>query len=239
LQGYESKVIQRSKYDKFGIYRFYKDYVSTVTSEEAFLKYSFEEAKSADIIHIHAIEQILLKLRTKFEKPRKTIILHYHGTDIRGSKKRKLPHRSWISDMLIRSRYTYRRLRKNELLEKRIRSKAQMLADFVIISTPDLRQYLEKSVTGIYLPNPVDIDHFKPDNKIIAESNNSHLNQNKKEALTIDNEILNIKQALDYLKYNNINLNVEVHDRMKCPIMHSDMPNFPKGYKSICRCQIC
>jgi hypothetical protein len=106
-----------------------------------------------------------------------------------------------------------------------------MLADFVIISTPDLSQYLEKSVTGIYLPNLVDIDHFKPDNKIIAESNNSHLNQNKKEALTIDNEILNIKQALDYLKYNNINLNVEVHDRMKCPIMHSDMPNFPKGYK--------
>ncbi len=37
--------------------------------------------------------------------------------------------------------------------------KARRLADTILVATPDLQQFVRKA---IYLPNPIDTDHFKP-----------------------------------------------------------------------------
>jgi glycosyltransferase involved in cell wall biosynthesis len=217
LQGHEAKVIMIGDHNKYGLIEFYKQYILNVALEE-FTEKCIEKAKSADIIHIHSRIDILLKLRKKFGRSKK-IILHYHGTDIRGLKKQKLPHRSQISDLAIRSIMMYRGLRDKVLFRKRMHINAQRMADTVIVSTPDLLQLVAK---GIYLSNPVDTDHFKPD---------SLLKNEQKEALTIDTEVTDIQLALDYCKMHNISLNIEVYNRIKAPIIYKDMPDFLRRYK--------
>ena len=218
LQGHEAKVIMIANYDKYGISEFYKQYILNTALEE-FTEKCIEEAKSADIIHIHSRIDILIKLRQKFGNSKK-IILHYHGTDIRGLKKQKLPHRSQLSDLAIRSIMMYRRIRDKVMFRKRMHIKAQRMADTVIVSTPDLLHIVAKS---IHLPNPVDTDHFKPD---------SISKNEQKEALTIDTEVTDIQWALDYCKRHNISLNIEVYNRIKNPIIYKDMPEFLRRYKT-------
>jgi hypothetical protein len=218
LQGHEAKVIMIGDHNKYGLIEFYKQYILNVALEE-FTEKCIEKAKSADIIHIHSRIDILLKLRKKFGRSKK-IILHYHGTDIRGLKKQKLPHRSQLSDLAIRSIMMYRRIRDKVLFRKRMHIKAQRMADTVIVSTPDLLQLVAK---GIHLPNPVDTDHFKPD---------SISKNEQKEALTIDTEVTDIQWALDYCKRHNISLNIEVYNRIKNPIIYKDMPEFLRRYKT-------
>ena len=218
LQGHEAKVIMIANYDKYGISEFYKQYILNTALEE-FTEKCIEEAKSADIIHIHSRIDILIKLRQKFGNSKK-IILHYHGTDIRGLKKQKLPHRSQLSDLAIRSIMMYRRIRDKVLFRKQMHIKAQRMADTVIVSTPDLLHIVAKS---IHLPNPVDTDHFKPD---------SISKNEQKEALTIDTEVTDIQWALDYCKRHNISLNIEVYNRIKNPIIYKDMPEFLRRYKT-------
>jgi glycosyltransferase involved in cell wall biosynthesis len=217
LQGHEAKVIMIENYNKYGIFEFYKQYILNVELDE-FTEKCIEKAKSADIIHVHSRIDILLMLRQKFGRSKK-IILHYHGTDIRGLKEQKLPHRSQLSDLAIRSITMYRRIRDKVLFRKRMHINAQRMADTVIVSTPDLLQLVAK---GIHLPNPVDTDHFKPD----PISKNE-----QKEALTIDTEVTDIKWALDYCKRHNISLNIEVYNRIKEPIIYKHMPEFLRRYK--------
>jgi hypothetical protein len=218
LLGHEAKVIMIGNYNKYGINEYYKQYILNAALEE-FTEKCIEKAKSADIIHIHSRIDILLKLRQKFGNSKK-IILHYHGTDIRGLKKQKLPHRSQLSDLAIRSIMMYRRIRDKVLFRKRMHIKAQRMADTVIVSTPDLLQLVAK---GIHLPNPVDTDHFKPD--LISKNE-------QKEALTIDTEVTDIQWALDYCKRHNISLKIEVYNRIKDPIVYKDMPDFLRRYKT-------
>jgi hypothetical protein len=218
LQGHEAKVIMIANYNKYGISEFYKQYILNTALEE-FTEKCIEEAKSADIIHIHSRIDILIKLRQKFGNSKK-IILHYHGTDIRGLKKQKLPHRSQLSDLAIRSIMMYRRIRDKVLFRKQMHIKAQRMADTVIVSTPDLLHIVAKS---IHLPNPVDTDHFKPD---------SISKNEQKEALTIDTEVTDIQWALDYCKRHNISLNIEVYNRIKNPIIYKDMPEFLRRYNT-------
>lgn len=218
LQGHEAKVIMIANYNKYGISEFYKQYILNAALEE-FTEKCIEEAKSADIIHIHSRIDILIKLRQKFGNSKK-IILHYHGTDIRGLKKQKLPHRSQLSDLAIRSIMMYRRIRDKVLFRKQMHIKAQRMADTVIVSTPDLLHIVAKS---IHLPNPVDTDHFKPD---------SISKNEQKEALTIDTEVTDIQWALDYCKRHNISLNIEVYNRIKNPIIYKDMPEFLRRYNT-------
>ncbi|MGZ8887355.1 MAG: hypothetical protein ACXW1A_03745, partial [Nitrososphaeraceae archaeon] len=78
----KSKVLSSNKIDKYGILKFYKDYVDLVDRSN-FVEYCLSEAKNADIIHIHSVEQLVIKIRKAFGNSKK-IILHYHGTDIRG-----------------------------------------------------------------------------------------------------------------------------------------------------------
>lgn len=227
-QGCESKVIKLDKYDKFGFYKFYKDYVDIVTSEELFYNSILEEAKKADVIHIHSKVELVPYLRNKFGKSKK-IVLHYHGTDIRGLRNQKLPHRSRISDTAIRLIYLYRRIRNTILLKKRIHSKVQSLSDLIIVSTPDLLQYLSTKgrMRRIYLPNPVDSDLFNPSIIPSLNSNENH----QAEAVTMDTEVTNMAWVNNYLKANNINFNIDVYDRIKYPLMYSELPGFLRRYK--------
>src|SRR5215210_9528380 len=84
LNGIESKVLSSNKNDKFGILKFYKDYVKVVEPLN-FTEYCISEAREADIIHIHSMEELVIKMRKTFGNSKK-IILHYHGTDLRGLK---------------------------------------------------------------------------------------------------------------------------------------------------------
>ena len=217
LQGHEAKVIMVSDQDKYGIYKFYEEYISKFTFEE-FVEKCLEEAQLADVIHIHSRVDILFKLRRKFGRSKK-IILHYHGTDIRRPYRPEIqvPLRLRLSNIVLKSRTMAKTLRR-----KRFHVQAQRLADVVIVSTPDLLQLISKC---IYLPNPIDTDHFKPD--IIPSKNGQ-----KKKALTIVTEVTIVKErAPDYCKKHNISLDIEVHDRTKDPIMYADMPDFLKKYK--------
>jgi glycosyltransferase involved in cell wall biosynthesis len=227
-QGHKSKVVKLDKYDKFGFYKFYKDYVIITTSEELFFNSILEEAKKADIIHVHSKVELVPYLRNKYGKSKK-IVLHYHGTDIRGLKNQKLPHRSRISDTAIRLIYLYRRIRNAVLLKKRIHSKVQSLSDLIIVSTPDLLQYVsaKRGIKKIYLPNPVDSDLFNPG--IIPSVNSSDSLQ--ADAVTMDTEVTNMSWVQNYLKKNNINFDIDVYDRIKHPLMYSELPRFLKRYK--------
>ena len=128
-QGRKSKVVKLDKYDKFGFYKFYKDYVIITTSEELFFNSILEESKKADIIHVHSKVELVPYLRNKYGKSKK-IVLHYHGTDIRGLKNQKLPHRSRISDTAIRLIYLYRRIRNAVLLKKKDTFKGSIFVRF-------------------------------------------------------------------------------------------------------------
>src|SRR5918994_4006298 len=85
--GIESKVLSSNsilityKFDKSGILKYYKDYVDIVEGIN-FVDYCIFEAKDVDVIHIHSMEELVIKMRKRFGNSKK-IILHYHGTDIR------------------------------------------------------------------------------------------------------------------------------------------------------------
>jgi hypothetical protein len=208
LQGHESKVIWNIDVgDKYGIYDFYKDFVINVTRNEI-TERCMQEGESADIIHVHGYIDILIKLRKKFKS--KKIVLHYHGTDIRGLNKQQLPHRSLLSDAVIKTKILYRKLIGHR--------KAQRLADAVCVSTLDLLSLVQR---GIYIPIPIDTDHFT-----------SFTKGEPKDALTINSEVTDIQRAIDYCKKNNINLNIEVYDRTKDPIMYAEMPGFMRQYRT-------
>ena len=129
IPGCESRVIKLDKYDKFGFYEFYREFVTLVTSEEQFLNSVLEEAKSVDVIHVHSRVELIPKLRKTFGKSKK-IVLHYHGTDIRGIGKQKLPHRSRQSDAAIRLIFMYRRVKGIVLLKKKNTSKGSITIGF-------------------------------------------------------------------------------------------------------------
>jgi hypothetical protein len=209
MQGHDAKVIwNKDVVDKYGIYDFYKDYLINVTYGK-FTETCIEEGETADVIHVHGYIDILFALRKEFHRQKK-IILHYHGTDIRGLKKQQLPHRSLLSDTMIKLKMFYR----NKIGHVR----AQKLADAVCVSTPDLLPLVR---SGIHIPIPIDTEHFSPKNDSKGEL---------KDAFTINSEVTNIQRALGLCKKNQINLNIEVIDRTKNPILYADIPDFIRGY---------
>ena len=218
LNGHDSKAIIVREYDRYGIGKFYNWYVINATLDD-FDQKSVDEAYTADILHIHSRSDMVFKMRQKYGNSKK-IILQFHGTDIRGIKRQKLPHRSKLSDLAVRGIFTYRRVRDSILIKKRIHSKAQLLADAVIVSTPDLLPLVSNAT---FLPNPIDTDHFTPD-KISSPS------LEKPRALTMDTEATDIQLTLSYCKKHNLNLDIDVYNRIREPIMYGDMPAFLKKY---------
>jgi hypothetical protein len=211
MQGHEARVIwNKDVVDKYGIYDFYRDYLINV-SYEKFAQTCFREGESADVIHVHGYIDILFELRKKLQREKK-IILHYHGTDIRGLKKQELPHRSLLSDMAIKLKMLYRK--------KIGHARAQNMADAVCVSTPDLLPLVRN---GIHIPIPIDTQHFSPKSNPDGEL---------KEAFTINSEVTNIQRALDLCQKNQVNLNIEVIDRTKNPIIYANIPDFIRRYRT-------
>lgn len=211
MQGHDAKVIwNKDVADKYGIYNFYKDYLINVTYGK-FTETCLKEGETADVIHVHGYIDILFELRKKLQRQKK-IILHYHGTDIRGLKKQELPHRSLLSDTAIRLKMLYRK--------KIGHIRAQKLADAVCVSTPDLLPLVR---SGIHIPIPIDTEHFSPKNNSKGKL---------KDSFTINSEVTNIQRALDLCKKNQINLDIEVIDRTKNPILYANIPDFIRGYRT-------
>lgn len=212
INGNESKVIRVQNADKYGIDEYYKEFGLFITSEELVYK-SIEEARRADVIHIHSLPEMVTNIRNVYKKS-KVIILHYHGTDIRGFSKEDNSQTSNLRNIL-RPKNIVRKIRK-----RRLHIKAQRLADRVIVSTPDLIQLVKGS---IFLPNPIDTDHFN--NKIAKERSVGVY-----KGLFVNSEVTDIKLAMNYCKRKKINLNIDIYDRTKNPICYKDIPNFLKKY---------
>jgi len=217
VAGHDAKVIWGDHVvDKYGIYNFYKDYMKLYPNSD-FTNKLINECIDADIIHVHANIYALIKLRKALGSNKK-IILHYHGTDIRGLKKEKIPftHRSLASDAKILSKFIYRKV-----FRKIILSRAHKLADLILMSQIDLSKLVPNSV---YIPIAVDTSHFN--------SSNQDLQNKRKVAVTIKTEVTDMQLVLDHYKKNNMNKNLEVYDRTKQPIMYKDMPSFLKRYET-------
>jgi hypothetical protein len=69
-----SNVLSSNKIDKYGILKFYKDYVDLV-DRAYFVEYCLSEAKSADIIHLHSVDALVYKIRRKYGKKRKSFYI--------------------------------------------------------------------------------------------------------------------------------------------------------------------
>ena len=83
--GYETQIIKRAGFDKFGIFSYYKgkEFKSFIGTQ--FLRTAEKFAKNYDIIHIHDLFQMIPRIKKKYNN--KKIVLHYHG-----SKLRNTPH---------------------------------------------------------------------------------------------------------------------------------------------------
>ena len=219
----KSKVLSSNKIDKYGILKFYKDYVDLVDRAN-FVEYCISEAKSADIIHIHSVEELVIKIRKALGNSKK-IILHYHGTDIRGLKNKNNQNLFTIQNTKNRAKSFAAKV-KNRLrliqmgYYKPLQTESQKLANQILVSTPDLLLILPHAK---YLPNPVDVEHFSKDDNVSKNRSNNN-------ALTIKTETGNIERTLQYCKENNINLKIDVFDRTKTPLLHQEIPNYLKKY---------
>jgi hypothetical protein len=226
MNNIKSKVLSSNTIDKYGILRFYKDYVDIIDRAN-FIEYCLAEAQSADIIHIHSVEQLVMKIRKVFGNSKK-IILHYHGTDIRGLKNKNNLNGSAIQNTKTRTKSfaakVKNRLRLMQMGYYRpLRIESQKLANEILVSTPDLLSLLPDAK---YLPNPVDVDHFSKDDT------NNHNKVNKNNALTIKTASGDIQKTLLYCKENNINLNIDILDRTTTPILYEEIPDFLKKYNT-------
>ena len=223
LNGLESRVLSSNVIDKFGILKFYKDYVDIVEPAH-FADYCLSEAKNADIIHIHSNEVLVFTIRKAFGNSKK-IILHYHGTDIRGLKNKKRTGLPPLKNMRVQSKsYAIKVRNRLRLIHlgyyKSLRTESQKLADDILVSTQDLLLLLPHAK---YLPNPIDVEHFSKDDI-------KHNKVNTNNALTMKTESVDIQKTLLYCKENNINLKIEIFDRTKTPLLHAEIPNFLKKF---------
>ena len=164
MNNINSKVLSYNTTDKYGILKFYKDYVELVDRSN-FAEYCLSEAKIADVIHIHSAEQLVIKIRKTYGNSKK-IVLHYHGTDIRGLKKKDKPNSSTIQNTITKTKSLAAKVKNRLRLMQMgyyssLRKESQKLANEILVSTPDLLLLLPHAK---YLPNPVDVDHFSKDN---------------------------------------------------------------------------
>lgn len=218
-QGYSSSVLRVNDQDKYGINKFYSDLI-TFCSEQDFIQRSLLEADSAQLIHVHSRIDVIAPLRERYGKSKK-IFLHYHGTDIRGFSPPTVHQKhSRLASILPTSKSILKNLIRRKSGNIVRNRKAQLAADGILVSTPDLLKLVKRAS---YLPNPVDIEHFKPDDYQLDRG---------KRALTIRSEVTDIDWALDYCKRNKVDLDIETYDRTQNPIMYQDMPSFLKRYNT-------
>lgn len=236
MQGCQSKVIITSNADKFGIYDFYSGsgnnnsqhdddddcgIVDVVASPQDFAEACLRRAEKADIIHVHSRAEMVPVLRKRFGD-KKVIILHYHGTDIRGLRKKySLPHRSIASDLAITAIHTARRIKN-----RNVNRQAQKMADMVVVATPDLLELAPQA--SAYIPNPIDTDHFRPAH---ASPSGERAGQDGSKALTFNTETADLPLVIQHFEKTNSPYELEVYDRTGNPIMYRDMPAFLGKYR--------
>lgn len=216
LAGHDAKVMcSRNLTDRYGIYDFYKDFIELYSNED-FMGVLVKECMQADIVHVHSNIALLRKLRLSLGIEKK-IILHYHGSDIRGIKKwdLRLPHRSLASDAIILSRSIYRKI-----FHKFIHRKAQKVANLVFLSQID---QLELVPNAIYVPIAVDTQLFTVGRQ--------QWQRPAKGAITFKTEVTDMQLVLDHCIKNNIQI-PEIYDRTQRPIMYKEMPQFLRHYET-------
>ena len=217
--GYKSQVVRVKGRDRYSIDQFYRDYGISVIPEELYSK-SVAEAKKADIIHIHSLPEMAIKIRKIYGKS-KIIILHYHGTDIRGFSKNR------VNDCYLLNIVTPKKFIR-KMLRKRIHIKAQRSADRVLVGTADLIHLVNGSVLSHI---PVDTDHFNKKSNVPGGTHQAILiKEGTHQAILIKSEVTDIEPAIKYLRQKGLDLNLEIFDRTKNPISYKDFPNFLKNY---------
>jgi hypothetical protein len=221
--GIESKVLSSYNMDKFGILKFYKDYVNVVKPAD-FVDYCISEAKNADIIHIHSNEALIFTIRKIFGNSKK-IILHYHGTDIRGFKNKNSSKISIFQNITNKKKLFVHKIKNRLWLVKRgyyksFSTESQKLANDILVATPDLLTLVPHAK---YLPNPIDLDHF-------SKRNDDNYNRSINNAVTIKTATGDIQKTLEYCKTNNVRLKIDIFDRTKTPLWYEEIPNFLKKY---------
>jgi hypothetical protein len=213
-RGNEAKVIKASD-DKYGIYEYYNKYVQLVRQDD-FVEKALQEAKYYEIIHVHSSFEMIFHLRKKYGTSKK-IILHYHGTDIRGldnfDQKKKEYNRNFLVIIFKVIENKKKNKKINRIAGHRL---AQILSDNVLISQKDLSTYIKKAE---YLPNPVDLEHFY-----------NYGIRNKRKAVLFKTETSNVNKTLEIIT-NNFNFSAEIHDRISNPIQYSQMPEFLNQYE--------
>lgn len=208
--GHSVKILRRSGYDPYGIYEFYHQLVR-YSLESDFLETCVKEASNADIVHVHSRTDALFYLKKKLNR-RNKIVMHFHGSDLRGISQ-KYDRELWnIPKTIFRNYRSFQLRKRNNLI-------AEQMADRVLYSTPDLRNYLKRS-NPFLLNIPVDTDHF-------TKTSNSQVNDT---FFTFNTEaISNIKWIVDFCKSRGIE-NLQVIDRTKYPVNYSEMPDLLKRF---------
>ena len=90
-------VLWRKKYDPYGLKRRHVKFVGGGTLY--FHLVCFVHAIFYDVIHFHSIDRWLFIYRLLF--PRKKVIIHYHGSDIRNKWRKNKKNWIWANDIII------------------------------------------------------------------------------------------------------------------------------------------
>lgn len=213
--GHSVKVMRRSNYDPYGIYKFYNNLVE-FSDEKNYLDSCLKEANNADIVHIHSRMDALFYLRKKLGLKKK-IVIHFHGSDLRGIKQKN------IDTYFIKFPKTLFENYRANIIRKKNNLLAGQTADIVILATPDLKDQIIKA-NPIVVNNPVDTEHFSKSTESRTHSNETFFTFST-EATSSTRWIIN------YCKKNGIK-NLQVIDRTKYPIPYSDMPRFLQEFST-------
>ncbi len=80
--GHEVRIIKRAGYDPFRISQFHNE--PLIDMDKGFLKDVVREASGYEVVHLHTLYKIIPDLRKKYRE--KKLVLHYHGSEARGTK---------------------------------------------------------------------------------------------------------------------------------------------------------
>jgi hypothetical protein len=137
------------------------------------------------------------------KKAKEYDIIHIHDQfRLASSLKDKYPEKK----IILHYHGSILRLTPRKILEKYERK-----VDCILVSTPDLLDFVD----AIYLPNPIDVEHFHA-RKIKTNG----------KAISIMSRLESQNDLKQLLNLNKISLNVEYLNRESKPIEYSDMPDF-------------
>jgi len=90
LQGHKAVVFTYSKMDTFQFSKLYPEQIKVFDSFKTLLACALLRAKFFDVIHVHYYGNLTKWFKRLF--PKKPVVLHYHGSDIRYKKEEKKEH---------------------------------------------------------------------------------------------------------------------------------------------------